>query len=44
VLYKGVRRNVFCPDGEEVTGDWRKLRKEEFHDLFLSPNIIGVKK
>jgi hypothetical protein len=37
-------RNALCPDGEEVKGDWRKLRKEELHDLFLSPNINGVKK
>jgi len=37
-------RNVLGPDGEEVTGDRRKLRREGLHDLFSSPNIIGVKK
>lgn len=41
VLYNGVMRNGLCSDGEEVTGDWRKLRKEELHYLFSSPNIIG---
>jgi len=44
VLYNGVMRNVLGPDGEEVTGDWRKLHKEGLHYLFSSPNIIGVTK
>jgi hypothetical protein len=25
-------------------GDWRKLRKEELHDLYSSPNIIIILK
>jgi len=25
---------------EEVTGDWRKLRNEEFHELCCWPNFI----
>jgi hypothetical protein len=37
VLYKGVMRNVLGPDGEEVTGDRIKLRKEGLHGLFSSP-------
>jgi hypothetical protein len=32
-------RRIFGPKRDEVTGDWRKLRKE-FHNLFSSPNII----
>jgi hypothetical protein len=35
-------RNVLGPDGEEVTGDWRKLRKGGLYDLFSSPSVIGV--
>jgi hypothetical protein len=44
VLYNEVLRNVLGPDGEEVRGDWRQLRKEELRDLFSSLNIIGVTK
>jgi hypothetical protein len=25
-----------------VTGGWRKLHKEELHDLYTSPNIIRI--
>jgi hypothetical protein len=27
-----------------VSGDWRKLREEELHNLYSSPNIILVDK
>jgi hypothetical protein len=27
-----------------VVGGWRKLHKEELHDLYTSPNIIRVMK
>lgn len=27
-------RKIFLPKREQVTGDWRKLRNEELHDLF----------
>jgi hypothetical protein len=29
---------------DEVTGGWRKLRKEELHNLYSSPNIIRMMK
>jgi hypothetical protein len=25
-----------------VTGEWRKLHNEEFHDLYSSPSIISI--
>jgi hypothetical protein len=31
---------IFGPKGEEVTGRWRKLCNEEFHDLYSSTDII----
>jgi hypothetical protein len=35
-----VLRRMFGPKRDEVTGDWRKLRNEELHILYSSPNII----
>ena len=29
---------------DEVTGDWRRLHKEELNDLYCSPNIVRVTK
>ena len=49
-----VLRLVFGPQRDEVTGEWRKLRYEEFRDLYLYneqlrvlyslPNIVRVVK
>jgi len=33
---------IFGPKRDEVTGEWRKLRTEELHDLYSSPNIVGM--
>jgi hypothetical protein len=33
---------IFGPKRAEVTGEWRKLHNEEFHDLYSSPNIVHV--
>ena len=30
------------PKRDGVTGEWRKLRNEEFNDVFFSPNIVRV--
>ena len=36
-------RRVFGLKRDEVTGEWRKLHKEEFRDLYSLPNIVRVK-
>jgi hypothetical protein len=33
-------RIVFGTKRGEVTGEWRKLRIEKFHDLCLLPNVM----
>ena len=37
-----VLRRIFGPEGDKVTGEWRKLHIEELNDLYCSPNIIRV--
>jgi hypothetical protein len=36
-----VRRRIFGPKRDEVTGEWRKLHNEELHNLYSSPNVVG---
>ena len=33
---------TFEPKRDEVTGEWRRLHKEELYALYSSPNIIRV--
>jgi len=42
VFEKRVLRRVFEPKRDEVTGEWRKLHKEELRDLYSLPNIVRV--
>jgi hypothetical protein len=35
-------RRIFGPKREEVARDWRRLYREELHNLYASPNIIRV--
>jgi hypothetical protein len=34
----------FGPKRDKVTGGWRKLHNEEFHDLYSSPSINRMMK
>jgi hypothetical protein len=38
VLENRVLRGMFGHKREDLTGDWRKLHKEELHNLHYSPN------
>jgi hypothetical protein len=44
VFENRVLRRIFSPKRVEVMGDWRKLHNEELHNLYSSPNIIGMNK
>jgi hypothetical protein len=37
-----VLRRIFWPKRDEVTGDWRRLHKDELYDVYDSPNTIQV--
>jgi hypothetical protein len=40
VFENRVLRRIFGPKRDDVTGEWRKLHNEAFHNLYSSPNII----
>ena len=42
VFENRVLRRICGPKKDEVTGEWRKLHKEEINDLYSPPNIIRV--
>jgi hypothetical protein len=42
VFENRVLRRIFGPKKDEVTGEWRKLRNKELHDLYSSPIIIRM--
>jgi hypothetical protein len=39
---KRVLRRLSGPNRDKKTGGWRRLRNEELHNLYSSPNIIRV--
>jgi len=44
VFENRVLRRLFGPKRDEVTGECRKLYKEELRDLYSLPNIVWVVK
>jgi hypothetical protein len=42
VFENRVRRKIFDPKRNEITGEWRILRNEELNGLYCPPNIIRV--
>jgi hypothetical protein len=42
VFENRVLRGIFGAKRDEVTGEWRRLLKEELYDLYSSSNIIRV--
>jgi hypothetical protein len=42
VFENEVRRKIFGPKRDAVTGEWRRLKNEELHDLYSLPNIIRI--
>jgi hypothetical protein len=40
VFENRVLSRIFGPKRDEVTGEWRKLRNGELHNLYSSPDII----
>jgi hypothetical protein len=42
MVYKNRALRIFLFKGEKIPGGWRKLHKEELHNLNASSNIITV--
>jgi hypothetical protein len=42
VFANRVLRRIFRPKRDGVTGGWRKLHNEEFHNLYHPPSIIRI--
>jgi len=42
VFKNRVLMNIFGPNSDELTGEWRRLHNEENYDTFPSTNIIRV--
>jgi hypothetical protein len=44
VFENRVKRRIFGPKRDEVTGEWRKLHNEKLNDLYSSSSIIRIMK
>jgi hypothetical protein len=42
VFEKRVLRRIFGPKRDGEPGWWRKLHKEELHNLYASPSVIRI--
>jgi hypothetical protein len=42
VFENRVLRRIFGSKRYEVTGEWRRLHREELNDLYPSPNVVRV--
>jgi hypothetical protein len=42
VFESRMLRRIFGPKRDEVTGGWRKLHNEEFHNMYSPPSIIRM--
>jgi hypothetical protein len=42
VFHSRVRRKIFGPQRDELTGKYGSLHTEELHDMYSSPNISRV--
>jgi hypothetical protein len=42
VFEKWLLRGIFGPKRDEVTGSWRKLHNDEFHNLYFSQSKIRM--
>jgi hypothetical protein len=42
VFENGVLRKVLGPTGDEVTGEWSRLHKEDIHGLYCSSSAMWV--
>jgi hypothetical protein len=42
VFENKVQRRIFGSKKDGLTGEWRKLRNEEIHDLYSLPSIIRI--
>jgi len=42
VIENRALRHTFVPKRDALTGEWRRLHKQELYALFSSPNIIRM--